>query len=275
MHDIFVLTHPEWYSTKYVLTHAPILRLQMRTASILIAVSEPVSLQVRELTKNKKPVIVAPNAPASVFSKSVSPMTLSSVLGRLLLEPGKYILSVASKDPRKNLRTLVRSYLRLPVELREQYPLVLVGGSSSVFASVDIPSDPSVRHLGYVSDEDLAALYSAANFVAFPSLDEGFGLPAVEALSAGARLLVSDVEVMRWVCEEFAEYVDPRNEQSVTGGLRSLLESKDSSSSRDARREYARSRFTWHGSAAAIASRLDDIYDLDLQDASTPSSDYA
>lgn len=274
VHDIFVLTHPEWYSRKYVLTHAPVLRLQLRTASAIITVSEPVSRQVLSLTRSETPVIVAPNAPAEVFSRHICKRTLDSILSRLALESGRYILSVASKDPRKNLATLVRSYLALPQDLRDRYPLVLVGGSSSVFASVEIPMDDSVRHLGYVSDEELAALYYASSFVAFPSLDEGFGLPAVEALSAGARLLVSDVEVMRWVCSDFAEYIDPQNEVSVTKGLRSMLETPDSPTLRAARRDYANTRFTWQGSAAHLASSLNDLYHLNLRDSNQTTGDY-
>ncbi|MCT9625601.1 glycosyltransferase family 4 protein [Pseudarthrobacter equi] len=264
VHDIFVLTHPEWYSRKYVMTHAPILRLQLRTASAIIAVSEPVAEQIVQLTGSRIPVIVAPNAPAQVFREPVDSRDAAAILQRHSLTAGHFILSVASKDPRKNLRTLVRAYLNLPPELRKLYPLVLVGGSSSVFAGVNLPVDPGVRHLGYVSDEDLAALYASSSLVAFPSLDEGFGLPAIEALSAGARLLVSDVEVMRWVCQSFASYVDPKSEHKLTYALKTMLDSSDCDESRRARQEYAHSQFTWRSSAEALISKLDGLFDLGI-----------
>jgi glycosyltransferase involved in cell wall biosynthesis len=259
VHDLFVLTNPEWYSRTYVLTHAPILKIQLKVASMIIAVSEPVATQITELTKGQTPVVVAPNAPAAVFHNPLDVHASRSVMEKFSLTGGRYVLSVASRDPRKNLEALVTSYLALPENLRKEFPLVLVGGSNSIFADVEFPVDTTVKTLGYVDDLELAALYEGSRLVAFPSLDEGFGLPAVEALSVGARLLVSDVRVMRWVCQEHADYIDPKDHASITAGLRQLIENEDSAEDRVARKRYVNSRFTWRKSAEAISTGLSRI----------------
>lgn len=261
VHDLFVLTNPEWYSRAYVLTHAPVLRIQLKLASLIIAVSGPVAQQVADITRGQTPVLVAPNAPAEVFREPVSVEQSQKVLAKYSLARGGYVLSVASRDPRKNLEALVESYLALPEDLRYKFPLVLVGASSTVFADVSFRIDNTVKTLGYVSDDELAVLYGGSRLVAFPSLDEGFGLPAVEALSAGARLLVSDVGVMRWVCQEHANYVNPYSRSSITLGLHQLLKREDTKQQQDARVHYVNSRFTWKRSAEAIDHGLSLLLD--------------
>ena len=65
VHDLFVLTNPEWFSRRYVWTHAPLLRAQIRSAAVVVAVSQPVADQIARIRSG--PVVVAPNAPSEVF----------------------------------------------------------------------------------------------------------------------------------------------------------------------------------------------------------------
>lgn len=253
VHDLFVLTHPEWFSRSYVLTHAWVLRLQIRSARAILAVSEPVRDQVRALTGNSKPVVVVANAPANAFLESVSEAQVAAVLEKYGLDREKFVLSVGSRDPRKNLERLGNAYLSLPLNIRDEYPLVLVGPRSSVFVDVSIARDPSIKSVGYVSDADLACLYIASKIVVFPTLDEGFGLPAVEALSCGARLLVSDIPVLKWVCREHAAYVNPGDTSSIAAGLlRELSQTSPRTLDRERAREYVRSRFSWKTSVDSL-----------------------
>ncbi|MGI3785610.1 MAG: glycosyltransferase family 4 protein, partial [Janthinobacterium lividum] len=221
VHDLFVLTNPEWFSRKYVWTHAPLLRLQLRTAKALVAVSEPVAAQ---LASYGVPVSVAPNAPSAVFS-SASMLDDEIVLEARGLRRGTYLLAVGSLDPRKNLPLLARAYAALTPEERASHPLVVVGGGAAIFRSQDIAWSPEVVDAGYVSDDELRALYAGARAVVFVSLAEGFGLPLVEAAAAGAgSLVISDIEVFRWVCGPAAHYVDPTSVESITGGLRRSMD---------------------------------------------------
>src|SRR4051794_13677159 len=177
IHDLFVLEHPEWYSKKYVRTHAPALSAQMRTATGLVAVSVPVAEQLRQRFPRKR-IAVAPNAPSDVFRRP-SQGSLPIEVRDLLATPGVegFYFAVGSRDPRKNFGRLMEAYTLLPSAVRRAFPLVIAGGSSAVFADFDVASPAGVRWVGYVEDAALAALYEAATAVVVPSLDEGFGLP--------------------------------------------------------------------------------------------------
>ncbi len=216
VHDLFVLTNPEWFSRRYYWTHAPLLRLQLRTAAALVAVSQPVADQLAGYSAD---VHVAPNAPSDVFTAGGGPVVTDALAVRGL-EPGGYFLTVGSMDPRKNLPALAQAYARLSEQERRAHPLVVVGGGSAVFRDQDISWPAEVVDAGYVTDEELRELYRGSLAVVFPSLAEGFGLPLVEAAAAGAPcLVISDIPVFRWVCGDAAHYVDPTDVASITAGL--------------------------------------------------------
>lgn len=244
VHDLFVLTNPEWFSRLYVAIHAPLLRAHIRYASALIAVSEPVARQVGRYRNDI--VEVAPNAPGRLFLAGPSEVDHSEYEA-LGLPSGEYFLTVGSRDPRKNLSGLVQAYGSLGEEERRGHPLVVVGGGNSIFKIEDgVERVAGVRILGYVSDEVLRSLYSHARSVVFVSHAEGFGLPIVEAIAAGARsLILSDLEVFRWICGSEAIYVDPSSPTSIANGLRSEIEIRRSS-------EIDISRFSWECSAKVI-----------------------
>lgn len=242
VHDVFVLTNPEWFSRRYVLSHAPLLRWQLRRAAAVVAVSEPVAEQIAAYYRG--PISVAPNAPSTVFREPSA--DAGAELERRDLVPGGYLLAVGSIDPRKNLPRLAAAYGALDENERQRMPLVLVGGGSRVFRDERIAWPAHTIDAGYVSDEQLRDLYAGARAVVFPSLAEGFGLPLVEAAAAGARsLVVSDIPVFRWICGDGARYVDPNSVPALTAALR-LAASEPHPITLDP------DRFDWDASAAVV-----------------------
>ncbi|MHB1509267.1 MAG: glycosyltransferase family 4 protein [Acidimicrobiales bacterium] len=111
----------------------------------------------------------------------------SRLLARLGVS-GEYLLSVSTLEPRKNLQRLLAAYRQLRTDLPEPWPLVVVG---PVGWGPHLRAGEGVVLAGQVDDQILSALYRGARVVAFVPLVEGFGLPAVEALAAGAPLVVS------------------------------------------------------------------------------------
>lgn len=122
---------------------------------------------------------------------------------------GPYLLHVGARRPHKNVVTLIRALARLPEEIR----LVLVGSVDERMpdpvpaTAAALGVEHRIEHLPQVSDADLAALYRGAHVFVFPSLVEGYGLPLLEAMAAGAPVVASDIPVFREVAGEAAELV--------------------------------------------------------------------
>jgi glycosyltransferase involved in cell wall biosynthesis len=242
VHDLFVLTNPEWFSRLYYLTHAPLLRAQIRSAAAIVAVSQPTADELASIYSG--PIVVAPNAPSATFTDA--PESAETVLIRLGLPRGAYFLAVGSRDPRKNLTRLAEAYALLSVEVRKGHPLVVVGGGNAVFRSETMSWPAETVDAGYVTDEELSELYRHAYAVVLVSLAEGFGLPLVEAAAAGTRhLVVSDIPVFHWICGDGANYVNPLEVDSIAEGLRQVLH-------RPQFQEIDLGRFDWEGSARSI-----------------------
>jgi glycosyltransferase involved in cell wall biosynthesis len=128
--------------------------------------------------------------------------------------PARYALHVGTVEPRKNVPTLLAAWRLL--RAREAHPptLVLCGGFGWKAEEVrreiaEAENEGWALHLGYVGNTELAALYRGAELVALPSFYEGFGLPAIEALAAGAPLVASDLPVLREVAGDAALYAPP------------------------------------------------------------------
>lgn len=243
VHDLFVLTNPEWFSRRYVWTHAPLLRAQIRTAAAVVAVSRPVAEQLAQLRSG--PVEVAPNAPSDVFRTPPAEGDTAALDDRGLAA-GSYFLAVGSRDPRKNLVRLAAAYGMLSADERRRHPLVVVGAGSAIFRDERLDWPDGVVEAGYVADDELRGLYRGARCVVAPSLAEGFGLPLVEAAAAGApALLVSDIEVFRWICGPHARYFDPTSTAGITAGLRAAIAGNHP-------QEIDLERFDWDASASVI-----------------------
>ncbi len=100
-----------------------------------------------------------------------------------------FVLAAGTLEPRKNLPRLIEAYAGLPAEVRDAHELALVGRPAGRWTSSCAACgarEDDVRRLGFVSDDDLAALYQSCAAFAYPSLYEGFGLPLLEAMIAGA-----------------------------------------------------------------------------------------
>lgn len=151
-----------------------------------------------------------------------------SALAELGLRYKGFILSVCTLQPRKNLPRLVAAYARLPVDLREAFPLVLIGADGWMNTGLlrDIERLTQARQAivpGYVPRDTLLKLYASAAVFAYPSLFEGFGLPVAEAMASGVATLTSNLTSLPEVAAGAALEVDPRSIEDIETGLKRLL----------------------------------------------------
>jgi alpha-1,3-rhamnosyl/mannosyltransferase len=152
---------------------------------------------------------------------------LSSAEAATLPSPG-FVLAVGTLEPRKNLPRLIDAYSRLSEGLQRCHPLVVVGALGwETGETLDALSALGERctMLGYVSDAALAELYRRCAVFCYPSLGEGFGLPVLEAMAAGAAVLTSNLSSLPEVAGDAVEYADPSDVASIAAGLERLLDS--------------------------------------------------
>lgn len=140
----------------------------------------------------------------------------------------EFILFAGSIEPRKNLATLIKAYNLLPSDLQDKFDLVIVGAKGWENSQIHelINQNENIKFAGFVTDEELAALYSSAGVFAYPSVYEGFGIPPLEAMACGCAVVLSDIEVFREIYGEDAVYFDALNEASLKEKLQILLTDK-------------------------------------------------
>ncbi len=134
--------------------------------------------------------------------------------------PPRYALFVGTLEPRKNVGVLLAAWRLLARRGATDLPVLLLCGRWG-WKSEELRQDIEraqrqglARHLGYVGEPELAALYRAATCLVLPSLYEGFGLPVVEAMAAGTPVVASDIPVLREVADEAALFADPRDPEA-------------------------------------------------------------
>ena len=129
------------------------------------------------------------------------------------LEPA-HLLYVGDDQPRKNLATLIAAYHSYREASSQPLDLVLAGSA--------IAHGPGIRVETHPSDERLAELYAAAVALVHPSLHEGFGLPVLEAMSAGTPVIAADIPALRELCGEAARYATPHDPESLAAAMTEL-----------------------------------------------------
>jgi glycosyltransferase involved in cell wall biosynthesis len=229
-----------------------ITRLSARAANAIIAPSNAARDDiVRELGVPATKVATVYEAAAARFVP-VDAHAAGSVARRYGIDV-PYVLSVGSLEPGKNRARLIRAMSMLR-DAGVPHRLVVIGQKAwkfeEEFALVHrLGMRDRVQYLGYVRDEDLPALYSAATVFAFPSLHEGFGLPVIEAMACGVPVLTSNVSATAEVAGDAAVLIDPLSVDAIRDGIRRLLEDADLRADLATRGRARAAQFSWRRAA--------------------------
>lgn len=202
-------------------------------------------------------------APSAVFKPVTDQTFLDETVRRHGLRPDvPLVLYVGGISPHKNLHTLLQAF----AGIEAPWQLALIGDvEGDKYLGLDEPLDAQIERLGlarkakltgFVPDNDLAALYTLARFVVLPSLDEGFGLPVVEAMACGTPAAVSARGALREVAGEAALYFDPERVEDMRAVCQRLL-CDDATHADLAERARVRARgFKWTAVAEKTMSVL-------------------
>lgn len=164
---------------------------------------------------------------AEFYPRSVTELQASLV--RYGLVPGEYSLFVGTLEPRKNIVGLLDAYSRLPMALRQRWPLVLTGykgwRNDDILQRLETAHRQGwAKYLGFVPADDLPLLLAGARLFTFPSLYEGFGLPVLEAMSSGVPVVCSNSSSLPEVAGAAALMCAPSDISALTQLLLQGLE---------------------------------------------------
>jgi glycosyltransferase involved in cell wall biosynthesis len=214
VHDATVRAMPEAFTRSYRWVHNAMVALLGRSAHSVMTVSEFSRDELKRwFGLGRDDILVGREG----GEHAVHAADDAAVLRKHGLQPGGYILGVGSVKPNKNYGLLGRAMRLLP-----DYPLpVAIAGAKDIGIFRDASALPDgFRFLGFVPDDELAALYRQAAWFVFPSLYEGFGLPAVEAMANGCPVLAARAASIPEVCGDAALYFDAHDSASLAEVLR-------------------------------------------------------
>jgi glycosyltransferase involved in cell wall biosynthesis len=245
IHDVSVIEHPEWFNRRFAAWYSRLLPRLADRARRIITPSE--FSRQRIMSKlhvpSRKIAIIPGGVDRTIFFPQPEP-ACKAIAAKYGL-PARYILCVGTVSPRKNLNRLLTAW-QGSAKRYPEYGLVIVGARQPIFRGTRASrSAPQVQWLGYVDDQDLPALYSAAELFVMPSLYEGFGLPVLEAMACGTPVIAARAGALPELGREAALLFDPENSRELAESVSRLIEDAGLRASlSEAGRERA-SHFSW------------------------------
>ena len=252
-HDAAVFDHPASYTWLFRAWYQRHFRWLARRAERLLTVSAHSRGRLAQrLRVEPERIAIVPNGGDHFDAVQAD----GSVLTRLGLAKEGFLLVVGSRNPTKNIAALMQAWAVLSD--RGDLQLVLVGGDdTAVFATTsNTAAAAQIVHAGGVNDAQLKALYLNALALVFPSLDEGFGLPPLEAMGLGCPVAVAQAGAMPEFCGDAVLYFDPKSCASITAAMTRL---KDDAALRLRLQQLGprrASEWTWRKAARTLQTLL-------------------
>lgn len=254
IHDLTFFDHPEWHERSKVRFFQRAISRAAERAAALICVSDTTATRFRDRFPSSGPVHVAPHGVDHTrFTAVGDDTTDGDALARLNLRP-PYVAFVGTLEPRKDVASLIHAFDRVADDYHD-LTLAIAGGRGWGDTGIDMAlrvarHGDRVSELGYVDIDVLPALLRRAAAVAYPSRDEGFGVPVLEAMACGAPVVTTADTVMAEVAGDGALLVASGD---VDGLATALTVAVRGGSAVDDLRRRALARaaaFTWEASAA-------------------------
>ncbi len=253
LHDQSYKLFPEDYSAAYRLVHSVMGRMILLHARPLLTVSASEKTNILAANpRSTAPIVVAPNG-SWIQDAQILPADHRARRGA---KPGLYIGGIAD---RKNIEGV---FATAAAVAESGYPFIFVckptSRSDAFLAALSEQARSNIQFTGFVSNEDLEALYRRAGYLLYPSLYEASGLPPSEAMTFGCPVIVSDLPVMRERCGDAALYCDPHDHAALIAAALRLVRDPELAD-KLSRLGLERVRlFTWRNQALKIVRALQD-----------------
>jgi glycosyltransferase involved in cell wall biosynthesis len=253
--DLSFLRNPKWFSKKFYFYYKFLIPRIAKNSLKIITISEFSKNEIIELLN-------AHESKIKVIHCGGSEEFVNLTDNDLAIDHSKkrYILSVSTLGPRKNLELLILAFQKLKLP---DLQLTIVGSKNNVFAGNNLinltNADKNIIFTGYISDRELNSLYRNAALFVYPSLYEGFGIPPLEAMGCGVPVVVSNVASLPEVCGDAAYYVDPRNVESISEGIYRVLTDENLRNTLILKGLERIKLFSWEKAAKEVLNVYDEI----------------
>lgn len=266
VHDVYALIAPERHLKKAVAIEKRTFKRAITRARAVVAVSEFTKREVMRLTQlQESSITVVPNAVRQ--SPAPAPIELSNAetfMSRFNI-PDRYVLFVGTLEPRKNIFRLIEAFAIFKKKPQAaDFKLVIAGNKGWYYdeifqaaQAVNLTND--IIFTGYVSEAEKNALYKKAAVFVFPSLYEGFGIPPLEAMSAGTPVVTSSTSSLPEVVGDAAICVDPTHTQEIADAIEQVLGNEQLRNELVEKGHRQVELFSWEKSAQALRSLLKHI----------------
>lgn len=262
IHDLTFVDMPQYVSRRNLRDLRRFIPKQIRRSNFLVTVSEFSKRRiVEEFHVGPSDILVTPIPPE--IPAAASSARERHELAKLGVT-GPYVLTLGTVEPRKNLLNMLNAYLQLSEELQKKY-IFVVAGKIGWNCEAEIARLQQLRgegkniiHLGYVTDLQRTALYRNATLFTSASYYEGFGMPALEAMSYGTPVAISDIEVFREVAGHAALYFDQQNPESISAAWQKLLTDEPLRRQLAAKGKAHVEKYSWGEVAASLYQKIID-----------------
>lgn len=243
IHDFLIYKHPKFFPKRLVENQKRRLYWVLKESRAIITDSYATKMDGINLLgiPQEKIFVVYPGIGQNF--KPVSQEIIRKMLKKYSINKS-YLLTVGVREPRKNLQNLLAAFYRI----RKMVDLQLVIVGKLGWGMGKLPLDSDIKILGYVSDDDLPALYSGASCFVYPSFDEGFGFPVLEALACGVKVVASNIDSLEEIGGKYIFYTDPYDVKDIEQKIFQALERKTNSVESI---KWAKS-FSWENTAKNI-----------------------
>ncbi len=267
MHDLTFFDHPEWHERSKVVYFRKMIAAAARRAELIITGSHDAADGLRQRFHPRGEIVVIHHGvDHSRFAPGTDDPQARADDWAALARHGiaaPYVAFASTIEPRKDVPTLVRAFARIAAT-HPDVQLVLAGGDGWGVAEARAAIGASgvatrILRPGYIDDAALAALFRRAEVVAYPSLVEGFGMPALEALACGTPLVTTSGSALEEVVGDAALLVPPADPEALGRALATVLDEPAVAARLRAAGPPRAAAFTWERSVAAHVAAYEQV----------------
>lgn len=274
VHDLIIFEHPEWFNQSWWQRKITtgLFTKGLRKAPVIFAVSEYTKSQIVKLLgiSEDKIVVTGEGGDDTIADYRLTITNLRRGAGEFcegeLGLDREFVLCLGTVEPRKNIAMLIRAWKAAKRKSAQAPDLVVAGANGWKFEDVEAEikqltatEDQFFHRFRAVTDEQRRTLLLGASLVAVPSLDEGFGLVALEAMQAGTPVAVSNRGALPEVVGEAGMLIDPQDEPAWAAAIMTCVQDERASKLRAEKGLEQASRFSWEKSAGNIITVLSTV----------------